>query len=71
VVIILPELKPSNPLLGISSNDTPLQGASTSNVSTAGDLGHLVSGVVGLRLAKKALSGCAKKPKKAEQGQAN
>jgi hypothetical protein len=50
VVRNLPEVKPRTPL---SSIDTPLQGASTSNIPTEGEgLGHLVSGVGGLRLAK-------------------
>jgi hypothetical protein len=43
--------------LGVSGTDTPLKGASISAIP-AGGLGHLLSGVGELRLAKKALSGC-------------
>jgi hypothetical protein len=61
VVRNLPEVKPRVPLSGVSSSDTPLQGASTSSIHTAGEsLGYLVSVVGGLCLAKKALSGCAR-----------
>jgi hypothetical protein len=56
VVRNLTEVKPRTPLLGVSSTDTPLQGASSRSTPTARDrLGHVVSGVGGLRLAKKAL----------------
>lgn len=62
VVRNLPEVKPSTPLLGVSSTDTPLQGASSSSTPTEGEgLEHLASGAGGLRLAKKALSGCARR----------
>jgi hypothetical protein len=58
----LAEVNPRTPPLGISSSDTSLQGANTSSISTAGEcLGHLLSGVGGIRLAKKALSGCARR----------
>jgi hypothetical protein len=61
VVRNLPEVKPRTPLLGVSSTDTPLQGASTSSIPTVGErLGHLVSGVGGLHLAKTVMSGCAR-----------
>jgi hypothetical protein len=49
----LPEVKPSTPLLGVSSTDIPLQGASSSSIPTVRGLGHLVSGVDGRHLAKK------------------
>jgi hypothetical protein len=58
----LSEGKTKTTVLGDSSIDIPLQGASTSSTPTAGEvLGHTVSGVGGLRLAKKALSGCARR----------
>jgi hypothetical protein len=45
VVRSLPEVKLKTPLLGVSSTDIPLQGASISSIPTAGeDLEHLVSG---------------------------
>jgi hypothetical protein len=68
----LPQAKTKTTLLGVSNTETPLQGASTSSTPTAGEaLGHTVSGVGGFRLAKKALSGCAKrKQKRKELGQA-
>jgi hypothetical protein len=48
--------------LGASSTDILLKGASTSSIPTVGEgLVHLVSGVSGFRLAKKALSGCTKR----------
>jgi hypothetical protein len=56
----LPKVKLRTPLLGISITDTPMKGASSSSIPTAGGLGHLVSGVGGLHLAKKALSVCAR-----------
>ena len=60
VVHNIPEAKPKT-LLGVSSTDIPLQGASTSSIPAAGErLGHLVSGVGGQHLAKKALSGCTR-----------
>jgi hypothetical protein len=70
VVRNLPEVKREITLLGVSSTDIPLQEASTSSTHTAGEgLAHPVSGVRGLRLAKKALSGCARrKLKKARSG---
>jgi hypothetical protein len=54
--------------LGVSSTDIPLHGASTSSTPTAGEaLGHIVSGVGGFHLAKKALSGSAKQKQKKER----
>jgi hypothetical protein len=48
------EVKPGTPLLGVSGSNVPLQGASTSSTHTAGDdLVNIVSGVGGLRLARK------------------
>ncbi|PNF39616.1 hypothetical protein B7P43_G05680 [Cryptotermes secundus] len=69
VVQNLPEAKPKT-LLGVGSTDISLQGASTSSIPAAGEgLGHLVSGVGGPRLAKKALSGCTRrKLRKARAG---
>jgi hypothetical protein len=53
VVRNLPEVKPRAFLLGVGT-DTPLQGASSSNISTASEaLGHLVSDVGGLCLTKR------------------
>jgi hypothetical protein len=61
VVRNLLDAKPRTPLLGVSSTDIPLQRASTSSIPTAREgLGHIVSGVGELRLAKKALFGCAR-----------
>jgi hypothetical protein len=57
----LPEVKPKIPLLGVSSTDIPLQGASTYSKPTGGSLGHLLSRVGALRLAKKALSRCTRR----------
>jgi hypothetical protein len=72
VVRNLPEDKPRTPLLGVSSSDIPLQGASTSSIPTAReDLGHLVSGVGGLRLAKKALSASARRKLKKTSARAS
>jgi hypothetical protein len=68
----LPEVKPKTPLLGVSTTDIPLHGASTSSKPTVGEgLGHLVSRVGGLRLAKKALSGCARRKLKKAQARAS
>jgi hypothetical protein len=62
VVRNLPEVKPWASLLGVSDTDTPLQGASISGLPAAGgESGHLVSGVGGIHLAKKALSGFARR----------
>jgi hypothetical protein len=47
--------------LGVSCTDIPLQGASTSSKPTAGGQGHLASQAGGPCLAKKALSGCARR----------
>jgi hypothetical protein len=58
----LSDVKPGTLLLGVSNTDTPLQEASISNIFTVGEgLGHLLSGVGGLHLAKKALSECARR----------
>jgi hypothetical protein len=58
----LPEVKPGTSLLGVSGTDIPVQRASISGLPAAGgEPGHLVSGVGGLRLAKKALSGYARR----------
>jgi hypothetical protein len=55
VVRNLPEVKP---IFGVSSTDTPMQGASTSSIPTAGEgLGHLVSGVGGLWQRRHCLDG--------------
>jgi hypothetical protein len=68
----LPEMKPKIPLLGVSSTDIPLQGASTSSKPTEGEgQGHLVSKVGGFRLAKKALSGCARRQLKQAKARAS
>jgi hypothetical protein len=67
----LPEFKPRTPLLGFSSADIPLQGAGSSSSPTAReDLGHLVSGGGGLRLAKKVLSGSARQKMKMARARA-
>jgi hypothetical protein len=72
VVRNLPEEKPGTPLLGVSGTDTPLQGVSTFGIPTAGEgLEHLVSGVGGLHLAKKALSGCARQKLKKAKARAS
>jgi hypothetical protein len=58
--------------LEVSSTDIPLQGASTSSISTVVVvLEHTVSGVGGLCLAKKALSGCARKKLKKARARAS
>jgi hypothetical protein len=68
VVRNLPEVKTGTSLSGESVTLTPLQGASISGLLAAGgEPGHLVSVVGGIRLVKKALSGCARwKLKKAK-----
>jgi hypothetical protein len=61
----LPEVKLGTSLLGVSCTDTPLQGASISGLPAGGgELGHLVSGVGAICLAKKVLSGCVRQKKK-------
>jgi hypothetical protein len=55
VVQNLPQGKPKTTLMGVSSTDTLLQGASTSNTPAAGGLGHLVSRVGGPSIAEKIL----------------
>jgi hypothetical protein len=68
----LSEVKAETTLLGVSSTDIPLQGASTSSTPTAGEaLGHLVSGVGRLRLAKKALSACTRRKLKKARARAS
>jgi hypothetical protein len=66
----LPEAQQKSPLLRISSTDIPLKGADFPSKPAAGEgAGHLFPRVSGPRLAKKALSGCAKrKLKKARAG---
>jgi hypothetical protein len=71
VVRNLPEVKPRTLLLGVSSTDIPLQGASSSSIPTVRGLGHLVSGVGELRLTKKALSGCARQRLKKTRARAS
>jgi hypothetical protein len=67
----LPDLKPKIPLLGVSLTDIPLHGASTSSKPTVGDQGHLVSRAGGPRLAKKTLSGCARRKIKKAKAKAS
>jgi Rod binding domain-containing protein len=65
-------VKPKIPLLGVSHTDIPLQGASTSSKPTVGEgQGHLVSQAGGPRLAKKALSGCARQKLKKAKARAS
>jgi hypothetical protein len=59
-----------NDSLGVSNTDIPLQGASTSSIPAVGGLGHLISEVGGLHLAKKALSGCARRKLKKAKAEA-
>jgi hypothetical protein len=60
----LPEVKPRTPLLGVNNTDSSLQGATRSTSS-------LVSEVGGLRLAKKALSRCARRKLKKAKAEAS
>jgi hypothetical protein len=64
----LPEVKPGNSLLGASGIVTRIQGAGSTGIPAVGDdQGSLVPRIGGFRLAKKALSGCARqKLKKAK-----
>jgi hypothetical protein len=63
VVRNLPEVNPWTPIL--------LQGASSSSIPTEGEgLEHLASGVGGSRLAKKTLSGCARRKLKKARARA-
>jgi hypothetical protein len=71
VVRNLPEVKPGTSLLGVSNTDIPLLGASISGLPAAGEVGHLVSGVGRIRLAKKALSGCARRKLKKVKARAS
>jgi hypothetical protein len=58
----LPEVKPGTSLLGASGINTPLHGAGSSGIPAAGgDQECLVPGIGERRLAKKALSGCARR----------
>jgi hypothetical protein len=68
----LPDVKPKIHLLGVSSTDIPLQTASTSSKPTVGEgQENLVSRVGGLRLEKKALSGCARRKLKNAKARAS
>jgi hypothetical protein len=68
VVRNLSKVKSETTLLGVSSTDTPLQGVSISSIPTAEKgLGHTVSGVDEFLLAKKALSGCARRKLKRQK----
>jgi hypothetical protein len=72
MVRYLPEVKPKIPLMGVSHTDIPPQGASASSKPAAGEgQGHSVSQTGGPRLAKKALSGCARRKLKKARGKAN
>jgi hypothetical protein len=72
VVRNLFEVKQDVFLLEVSYTDTPLQGASISGLPAAkGEPEHLVSGVGGIRLAKKALSGCARRKLKRVKARAS
>jgi hypothetical protein len=72
IVRHLPEVKPKIPLMGVSYTDTPLQGASTSSKPAAGEgQGHLVFQTGGPRLAKKGLSGCARRKIKKARARAS
>jgi hypothetical protein len=68
----LPEVKPKIPFLGVCSTEIPLQGASTSSKPTVGEgLAYLISKVDGLRLGKKALSGCTRRKLKKAKARAS
>jgi hypothetical protein len=67
----LPELKPKIRLLGVNSTDIPLHGVSTSSKPTVGGQGHLVSRAGGHCLAKKSLSGCARRKLKKAKARAS
>jgi hypothetical protein len=72
VVRTLPEIKPGTSLLGVSDTDTPLQGDNISGLPAAGgETGHLLSGVGGIRLAKKALSGYSRRKLKKAKARAS
>jgi hypothetical protein len=63
----LPEVEPGTSLLGASGIDTPIQGAGSGIPAVGRDQGSLVPSIGRFRLAKKALSGCARqKLKKAK-----
>jgi hypothetical protein len=64
VVQNLPEAQQKPPLLGVSSTDTPLEGAGSSSKPAREGVGHLVPGVSGPCLAKKALFQMGSLPKK-------
>jgi hypothetical protein len=58
----LPEVEQGTSLSGASIINTPLQGAGRTGIPAAGrDQGSLVPRIGELRLAKKALSGCARR----------
>jgi hypothetical protein len=58
----LPEVEPGTSLLGASDTNTPLQGAGSTGIPVeGGDQGSLVPRIGELRLAKKALSRCARR----------
>jgi hypothetical protein len=58
----LPDVVPGTTLLGAGGINTPIQGAGSTGIPVAGgDQGSLVPKIGGLRLAKKALSGCARR----------
>jgi hypothetical protein len=66
------EVKTKIPLMRVSHTDIPPQGASTSSKPTVGEgQGHLVSQTGGPRLAKKALSGCARRKLKKARARAS
>jgi hypothetical protein len=57
--------------VGSSDTDVPLQGASTSSIPAEGWSGQGVSGVGGLRLARKTLSGAARRKLKKTKAEAS
>jgi hypothetical protein len=67
-----PDVKPGPSLLEFSNTDTPLQKASISGLPAGGEgLGHLVFGVGGICLAKKALFGGARQKLKKAKARAS
>jgi hypothetical protein len=70
MVRYLHEVKPKIPQMGVRLTDIPPQGASTSSKPAAGQ-GHSVSQTGGPRLAKKALSRCAKRKLKKASARAS
>jgi hypothetical protein len=58
----LPEVEPGTSLLGALGIDTTIQGAGSTGIpEVGGDQGSLVPSIGGFRLAKKELSGCARR----------